>query len=430
MKLNYTKYLSLGLMSLALTFTSCDPDEALPNGTILTTDSAAQTLVLKGYVSTTAGFSVLQPAGFSTPVYLKDQQLYGKQYSFLAVGTSRLDALTSVPSTSEAWQTAAEVREGVAYWVRYDGGSAYRFIKLRVVAIDGNNVDVEYVVMSETQERPNSNANAGYSEAAAAAYETPRLDGSHTYVAHYVSDGTILNYSLEWNAAKKHANWVAFSFDATTCQDLVSRTNNWAVDPLLPKEMQVDNTYHTNDGFDRGHLCASEDRVYSTEANDQTFYFSNMSPQLNSLNGGFWAKLEARVQTWGRQCSDATYDHVYVAKGGTVNELLTNFTGTVKGSDGVMPTTDANGYTIKGLACPKYYFMAVLAEKDGEYQSIAFLVEHKEGWNKTPTSEELQATVVTVDELESRTGIDFFCNLPDGEEEAVESSVDLNRWSW
>jgi endonuclease G len=428
--MNITKYLSLGLLTLSLTLVGCDPDEALPNGTILTTDSAAQTLVLKGYENASAGFSVLKPSGFNAPVYLQNQELTGAQYRFLAVGTSRLDALTVLPSTDAAWTASAPVSVGTAYWIRYNGSSVYRFIKLRVVAVDGNNVDVEYVVMDETQERPNSNANAGYSEPAATAYETPRLDDRYTYVAHYVSDGTILNYSLEWNAEKKHANWVAFSFDATTCQDLVSRTNNWAVDPLLPKEMQVDNTYHTNDGFDRGHLCASEDRVYSTEANDQTFYFSNMSPQLNSLNGGFWAKLEARVQTWGRQCSDATYDHVYVAKGGTVNDLLTNFTGTVKGSDGVMPTTDANGYTIKGLACPKYYFMAVLAEKDGEYQAIAFLVEHKEGWNKTPTPEELQAVVVTVDELERRTGLDFFCNLPDGEEEAAESSVDLNRWAW
>jgi hypothetical protein len=52
--MNITKYLSLGLLTLSLTLVGCDPDEALPNGTILTTDSAAQTLVLKGYENASA----------------------------------------------------------------------------------------------------------------------------------------------------------------------------------------------------------------------------------------------------------------------------------------------------------------------------------------------------------------------------------------
>lgn len=89
----------------------------------------------------------------------------------------------------------------------------------------------------------------------------------------------------------KHSEWVAFVFDKITKQDNVSRTDAWDVNPQLPKEMQVDNASHRNDGFDRGHICASEDRVYSKDANKQTFYYSNMSPQLKSFNGGFGLHL-------------------------------------------------------------------------------------------------------------------------------------------
>lgn len=77
-------------------------------------------------------------------------------------------------------------------------------------------------------------------------------------------------------------------------------------------------------------------------------------------------KLEARIQSWGYSVGSGTYTNVYVTKGGTLNELAANLVG----ADNI--STTAEGYTIKGLACPKYYYMAVLAERDGTYQSIAF----------------------------------------------------------
>ena len=36
---------------------------------------------------------------------------------------------------------------------------------------------------------------------------------------------------------------------------------------------------------------------------------------------------------------------------------------------------------------------------------------------------------ITIDELERRTGIDFFCNLPDAIERQVEATVDEDYWS-
>lgn len=62
-----------------------------------------------------------------------------------------------------------------------------------------------------------------------------------------------------------------------------------------------------------------------------------------------------------------------------MDQLLVNFTGTRRGNDGVLPQTDANGFTKKGLACPKYYFMAILSEKGGEYHAVGF------GWNTVMT---------------------------------------------
>ena len=425
------KHLFILGLALALFNVGCDDQNTIPNGYVQTTQEGASTLVLKGYENAALGFSVFQPEGFDSPFYIQDKKFAGNAYSFTQVAAARLDEMTTVPANVE-WQSDATVTAGAAYWARYAASSVYRFVKFRVTDITGNNVTIEYVVTDQTEERPNDNVNAntGYDNVSVTGYEIPHLNNQNVYADHYVTmDGVqILNYALEWDNTKRHANWVAFTFDTTTSADNVKRTDAWSADPKLPTEMQVQESDHKNDGFDRGHLCASEDRVYLKEANKQTFYYSNISPQLKDFNGGFWRKLETRVQTWGRSTADGVYDKVYVTKGGTLNKLLKNFKGTTV--DGGTPTTDANGFTIHGLACPEYYFMAVLSQKDDVFHTIAFLVPHKEGMTENPSSDELKEYVVSVDKLEEETGIDFFCNLPDVLENEVEAACNLNDWAW
>lgn len=425
------KHLFILGLALALFNVGCDDQNTIPNGYVQTTQEGASTLVLKGYKNAALGFSVFQPEGFDSPFYIQDKKFAGNAYSFTQVAAARLDEMTTVPANVE-WQSNATVTAGAAYWARYAASTVYRFVKFRVSDINGNNVTIEYVVTDQTEERPNDNVNAntGYDNVSVTGYEIPHLNNQNVYADHYVTmDGVqILNYALEWDNTKRHANWVAFTFDTTTSADNVKRTDAWSVDPKLPAEMQVQESDHKNDGFDKGHLCASEDRVYLKEANEQTFYYSNMSPQLNDFNGGFWGKLEARVQTWGRSTAEGVYDKVYVTKGGTLNKLLKNFKGTTV--NGGTPTTDANGFTIHGLACPEYYFMAVLSQKDDVFHAIAFLVPHKEGMTRNPSSDELKEYVVSVDKLEEETGIDFFCNLPDVLENEVEAAYNLNDWAW
>lgn len=425
------KHLFILGLALALFNVGCDDQNTIPNGYVQTTQEGASTLVLKGYENAALGFSVFQPEGFDSPFYIQDKKFAGNAYSFTQVAAVRLDEMTTVPANVE-WQSNATVTAGAAYWARYAASTVYRFVKFRVSDINGNNVTIEYVVTDQTEERPNDNVNAntGYDNVSVTGYEIPHLNDQNVYADHYVTmDGVqILNYALEWDNTKRHANWVAFTFDTTTSADNVKRTDAWSVDPKLPAEMQVQESDHKNDGFDKGHLCASEDRVYLKEANEQTFYYSNMSPQLNDFNGGFWGKLEARVQTWGRSTAEGVYDKVYVTKGGTLNKLLKNFKGTTV--NGGTPTTDANGFTIHGLACPEYYYMAVLSQKDDVFHAIAFLVPHKEGMTRNPSSDELKEYVVSVDKLEEETGIDFFCNLPDVLENEVEAAYNLNDWAW
>lgn len=415
---------------MAVCLLACDNEQLPINDYIDTTQTGSQTIVLKGYEDSSKGFSVFKPTGFDSPFYIQDKQFVGQAYGFVVAAQKRLDEMKEIPAGG--WANAVSVTAGAAYWVRYSSLHVNTYIKLRVAYIQGNDVGVEYVI-EKTEVRPNVNSNLTSNDKAAHGFEMPRLDAENYFAAHYVTykDVERMNFAVEWNATLRHANWVAYSFDAVTAEDNVSRTDAWLWDPMIPTDRGgVDEAAHKSDGFDKGHICASEDRVYSKAANEQTFYYSNITPQLNQFNGGFWLQLENRVRVWGRSTRSGTFDKLYVAKGGTLNHLHKNFEASKKGMDGRVPTADENGLTVHGLAVPAYYFMALLAEKDGRYQAMGFLLPHSVDLPMEPSFDELKAEAITIDELEEFSGLDFFCNLPDEVETACEAKLNANAWNW
>ncbi len=245
--------------------------------------------------------------------------------------------------------------------------------------------------------------------------EVPSRKSGNTFVAHTLTFNghEVMNYCLEYDPTKFHSRWVAFRFDGDTRDKNVSRSNAWADDPLLPLELRVG-----TGGFypyERGHLCASYDRLSSLTANEQTFYMSNMSPQIGEFNSPYWSTLEGIVQNLGRNTSFA--DTLYVVKGGYIDD-----------------DSDLIGYVTRSstmrIAVPKHYFMALLRLKGTTYNSIAFWIEHKNyGMENVPNDTyQKNGQVVSVDRLEELTGIDFFHNLPDAIEKQVEAGYSLNLW--
>lgn len=429
----------------ALSFTACDDDQSQPNGYIANTAEGSKTIVLKGFTGYQDGYNTLIPDPFTHPLYISKQegaapQFAGSYFDFNITSAASLNdmKLPELESAAE-WQTNADIIAGKCYWARYYDNDVFRFMKFRVAYIEGNNVGIEYLVVDDTQERPNENknANSDIDNPAATLLEMPRVNTTNFLAAHYVDydNQHIMNLAIEWNAAMRHSSWVAFSFDSTTSQDNVKRGDAWGWDPLIPVELgKVIEDDHKSDGYDKGHLCASEDRVYCKEANDQTFLYSNISPQIGSFNQKYWAKLEALIQKWGRSTQNGVYDKVYVAKGGTINKLLKDWTGKQKANDGLYPTADADGKSNpkskNGLVVPAYYYMAILAEKDGKFHAIGFLVPHSEDLPAKPTTADLQTYTCSIAHLEEQTGIDFFCNLKDNVEREVESAFRLEDWQW
>ncbi len=240
--------------------------------------------------------------------------------------------------------------------------------------------------------------------------EIPRLTGdtvTYKFIDHTVTyqGKTVHNYSMEYDLSLRHTRWVAFTAYDLTAADQVTRTNAWDDDPQVPEDKRTERADYS--GYDRGHLVASNDRRYCREANEQTFYYSNMSPQLSDFNQKIWQKLEENVKEWMQD--ETLRDTLYVVKGGTIRE------------DQVLKYNGPHSVPV-----PKYYFMVVLAKKGGSYKSIAFWLEHK----NYSDPYDLQGKALSVDELEEKTGIDFFPLLPDVIERQTEAVYSLDDWTW
>ena len=87
-------------------------------------------------------------------------------------------------------------------------------------------------------------------------------------------------------------------------------------------------------------------------------------------------------------------------------------------------TCSSGGYE---LPVPKYFYMAFLHynKASDTYHAMAFWTLHQNAMDKNKNFGDY---AISIDELEQRTGIDFFCNLPDAVEDKVEAELDMGFW--
>jgi endonuclease G len=232
-----------------------------------------------------------------------------------------------------------------------------------------------------------------------------------------------ITYSLEWDNAKIANRWSCYQLHAGNTLSSAGRDDDFKADPDVAVSATLND--YKNSGFSRGHLCPSADRLCSTEQNKQTFFLTNMQPQYQSHNGGLWGRLEAEVRNYATDDSytDSHCDTLYIVKAATITDKVTIGDEEV---DGIYP--DIRCGTVNQLLVPKFFYMALLHynKATDTYQALAFWTDHKD---EIQSVAHLGDYAITIDELERRTGIDFFCNLPDVIENAVESTLDLDFWN-
>ncbi|AJR02503.1 DNA/RNA non-specific endonuclease [Siansivirga zeaxanthinifaciens] len=206
-------------------------------------------------------------------------------------------------------------------------------------------------------------------------------------------------YSLSYSEPHEQAEWVAYELKKSQLSNTNFDRPYFEIDKAV-KTGAADWKNYKNSGFDRGHLCPAGDRRYSKEAHDETFLTSNISPQEHNFNAGIWNNLEQKVRYWASK-----YDGVFVVTGGVLK--------------GNMETI---GY--ERVAVPNQFYKVLIDTNSGKTKMIAFLMPH-ENSNKP-----LYEFVVSVDTIETLTGIDFFPELDDALENKLEASNSYKDWSF
>lgn len=207
-------------------------------------------------------------------------------------------------------------------------------------------------------------------------------------------------FALSYSEKHEQAEWAAYELTRENIMaPNVKRTNNFRPDPNVRKASASDRDYRGS-GYSRGHLVPAGDMAFSEEAMSQTFYMSNMSPQIINFNGGAWRELEECVRDWAYK-----FKRVYVVTG----PVLTR---------GIREQIGGNEVSV-----PDEFYKVILDLDEPEVKAIGFLMPNE------LSTKPLEEYITSVDEIEAITGIDFFSNLLDERLEAnLESRYNATLW--
>lgn len=216
------------------------------------------------------------------------------------------------------------------------------------------------------------------------------------------SSGQIINhdyYSLSYNEAFEVPEWVAYKLTAESLRaPRVPRKKRFTEDYEV-KSKSARHKDYSHSGYTRGHMVPAGDMAFTEKAMKQTFFMSNMTPQIKAFNGGIWRELEESVRDWAFD-----NDELYVISGPIFNGKPKDYIGSNR------------------VAVPDAFFKAILDNEGKEKKAIGFIMPHKKS---TMT---IDKYAVSIDEVERKTGFDFFGNLLKENEEEIEANFNSKKW--
>lgn len=271
---------------------------------------------------------------------------------------------------------ARKKKKKLPYWL---------YILIIIVAILGSDELKSFIGLKTDQEkieRPFVNTNMGQ-------LEIPSMPKG--------KQGQVIQrtgYTLAYDKKTKTPQWVAWELTKEETKGNHERTDKFLPDPNV-EGAKVVTTDYTGSGYDRGHMAPAGDMKWSKKAMEESFYMSNICPQIHHLNTGDWNELEANTRKWARR-----YGSVYVTCGPIYNgRRRTQYIGKNR------------------VKVPDAFFKVILIQSPKKTCALGFFFENEAG--QRPLNEYL----VSVDYLEQTTGIDFFPALPDELENTLEAET-------
>ena len=205
------------------------------------------------------------------------------------------------------------------------------------------------------------------------------------------------SFTLSYSETHEQARWVAYDLDLDKTYGTVKRTNRFRTDPKVATGSAELSDYKSS-GYDRGHLAPAGDMKWSLTAMDESFFMSNISPQVPGFNRGIWKKLESTVRKWAGE-----YKKIYIVTGPVLTKSY--------------PAIGKNNVSV-----PEFFYKVILDYQKPELKAIGFVLPNKKSKNM------VQEYSMSIDEVEKITGINFFHSLDDAVEDSLESVYDIGQW--
>jgi endonuclease G len=190
------------------------------------------------------------------------------------------------------------------------------------------------------------------------------------------------HYSLSYLEAYEQAQWVAYELTREELNSTKVERTDWFYADYDVSTRSAFHRDYSGSGYTRGHLAPAADMAFDSVAMRESFFMSNISPQVRAFNNGIWRELEEQTRDWARDDG-----RLYVVTGPVLHKGLRERIGKNR------------------VAVPEYFYKVLVDPDDPEIKGIGFLIPN------AMSDEPLLRFVVPIDSIEVLTGIDFFPQL-------------------
>ena len=224
--------------------------------------------------------------------------------------------------------------------------------------------------------------------------DLPKVSTSNKQNAFLVGGSEVVDYthfSLALNKIRRFAFWVAWNIDGGSIRRLSRSGIPFILDPRVPKNFQVGDALYAGNRLDRGHIARRADLLWggpneAKKANKDSFYFTNITPQMDDFNqgakGGLWGRLE-----------DAVFEDV------DVEDLKVSVFGG--------PVFREDDREFRGVKLPRDFWKLIAFVENGHLKSKAFLLTQSLDELETLELDAFKVFQVAVTEIEARCGFTF-----------------------
>jgi len=208
-------------------------------------------------------------------------------------------------------------------------------------------------------------------------------------------------YSLGYNEKTEQANWVSYLLTKSSLKAKnVKRERYFKPDYKVKSRSAFFRDYKSS-GYTKGHMAPAGDMAFNKHAMKETFFMSNMCPQIRPFNNGVWKELEEDVRDWAY-----SKDELFITTGPIYYDKQYERIGQNR------------------VGVPDAFYKILIDKNNSGFSSIAFIIPHQK------TDLPLEEFATSIDEVEELTQIDFSYRFFENEkmEDSIESKFDLSQW--